>query len=308
MKKKLAFSLIPLMALIMTGCVMYNGQGKPGTKSSAAPSSGEPGTSSVEPTSSGEPMSSLPSSSSDAGPASSSSTPTPTPTPEPVSGEDLPAGTAVKVYLVFGEYGKYKGNLVNTGVESLFLEHTIEYSAKVGEDLPGKADVTSTVEGSEFVAWTSYNNDGKLTEYTKVPGRHDKILYASFSGGNGQGGGQTPTPTPDPDPTPTPSDEKVTVTLNVTYDAGMGVGVYLVGDFCEWSPANNNVIKFNWTEGNVWTATKEVYKDTTYRCKLVTAPYEFPSQVYTWEKDGADNERVITFSKTETINLEWGNY
>lgn len=311
MKKKLLLLLVPMMAMVMTGCVKYNGQGKNGPKSSsAAPDSQQSDSSSEEPasssadTSSSEPAPS--SSSASSNPSSSSSEVNP---PTPVDGEDVPAGTQVKVYLVFGEYGKYKGNSVNTGIDSLFLEHAMEYDAKVGDDLPGKADVTSSVTGSEFVAWTSYNNDGKLTEYSKVPASYDKILYASFSGGNGQGGGGQGggggSVTPEPDPGP---QERVTVTLNVTYETAMGEGVYLVGDFCDWTPASNLSLKFEWSAGNVWTKTIEVNKDTVYHCKLVIAPYDLPSQVYKWEKEGEGNERTITFSSSTTLNLEWGNY
>ena len=307
MKKKLLF-LVPLMAIIMTGCVKYNGQGKNGPKSSTEPASQE-SQNSENPASSEGPVSS------ESGSQQSSENPTSSQTPSstPASGENLPAGTAVKVYLVFGEYGKYKGNFVNTSVDSLFLEHTMEYSAKVGEDLPGKADVTSSVEGSKFVAWTAYNNDGKLTEYTKVPATYDKVLYAKFSDGSGQSSSSSSpsgsqSSNPDQSQPSTPSEEKVTVTMNVTYDTGEGSGIYLVGDFCEWSPANNNALKFNWSEGNVWTITKEFYKGTTYRCKLVKAAFEFPSQVTAWEKEGEGNERTITFDSDKTLNFVWGEY
>lgn len=307
MKKKLLFLLVPMMAMIMTGCVKYNGQGKNGSKSSKEPQSQQSSESSGEPASSADPAGDS-STSSQSGDSSSSSSQTPTPEP-PVSGEDLPEGTAVKVYLVFGEYGLYKGNSVNTGIDSLFLEHTIELQTKVGADLPGKADVTSSVTGSEFVSWTAYNNDGKLTEYTKVPAVYDKILYASFSGGNGQGGGSSGGggggQTPDPEP---PSQDKVTINFSVTYHVEEGTGVYLVGDFCEWKPDNGNAIKFDWSEGDVWVASREIYKGTTYRCKLVTAPYNVPSYVYTWEKEGEGNERQITFNESTNMNLSWGNY
>ena len=165
---------------------MYNGQGKPGASKDKTPTQ----TSSVDPVSySIEP-----------------STP-----PAPHGGGEsqpvVPPETSVKVYLVFGENGLYKGNPVTTNNANLFLEHVMEITAKVGEDLPGKADVTSSVSGSTFVAWTAYNNDGKLTEYTKVPEVDNKILYASFTGGQGgahsgggsqggggQGQGETPQP------------------------------------------------------------------------------------------------------------------
>ena len=74
MKKKLL--LMPLLAFMMTGCVLYNGQGKPGTKSSAAPQD-----SSVIPTSDNSqlPPSSMPGSQSQPAPSSSQN-----PEPAPV--------------------------------------------------------------------------------------------------------------------------------------------------------------------------------------------------------------------------------
>ena len=192
MKKKLLFVLIPLIMASLSGCVKYNGQGKPGKKSSQPEGASEvvPGESSeVTPTSGNE--------NSSIAPGSSQNIPDPTP-----SGDELPKGTEVTVYLVFGEYGKYQGNLVESKIESLFLEHTIEFKAKVGDLLPND-EVTSSVTGSHFVCWVSYNNDGKLTEYLKVPGYQNKILYASFTGGQGGGqggnhggGGEVVPPTP----------------------------------------------------------------------------------------------------------------
>ena len=190
MKKKLLFVLIPLILASLSGCVKYNGQGKPGKKSSSeqTPDTSEvqPGSSDVIPSSTEEPSSSV----------------APQPSSEPVSSDELPKGTEVKVYLVFGEYGLYQGNPVNNKIESMFLEHAIEYSAKVGDLLPND-EVTSSVSNSHFVCWIAYNNDGKLTEYLKVPGYQNKILYASFTGGSGGGqsgnhggGGEVVPPTP----------------------------------------------------------------------------------------------------------------
>ena len=182
MKKKLL--LMPLLMLVMTGCVMYNGQGKPGTKSSAAPQNSE---TSIPGDNSQVMPSSQPGNESQPAPSSNQN-----PQPQPVDNNELPAGTAVKVYLVFGPHGLYKGNAVNTNIEKLFLEHAMELEAKVGDELPGREDVTSNVTNSKFITWVSYNNDGKLTEYIKVPGHQNKILYASFSGGNGDSGSSTP--------------------------------------------------------------------------------------------------------------------
>ena len=194
MKKKLLVLLVPFLLVGLSSCVKYNGQGKPGKKSSED-----------APTESSVPA---PEGSSDAAPIScidnSSAVPgssTVIPDPEP-SADELPKGTEVKVYLVFGEYGKYKGDFVNTKIPSMFLEHAMEFTAKVGDLLPND-DVTSSVDGSHFVCWVAYNNDGKLTEYLKVPGYQNKILYASFTGGNGGGssgqhggGGDIVPPTP----------------------------------------------------------------------------------------------------------------
>lgn len=177
MKKKLLSLLIPMFLIGLTGCVKYNGQPKDSSKEKIIPSSAEPISYSIEP-----------------------STP-----PEPhgagESGDPVDVGASVKVYLVFGENGLFEGNPVSDKVESKFLEHTKEITANVGSDLPGKDKVTSSVKGSTFVAWTAYNNDGKLTEYTKVPAVDGKILYASFTGGEGgshSGGGSSGGETPQP--------------------------------------------------------------------------------------------------------------
>ena len=200
---------MPLLILGMTGCVKYNGQGKPGKSSNSqsqvssdasSVNSGESSISSASEASSGSNADS-----SSVAPASSSSQ---TPSSQETNADELPKGTQVKVYLVFGEYGKYKGTAVNSKVASLFLEHTMELTANVGDALPGADDVTSSVSGSKFVAWTAYNNDGKLTSYTKVPGYKDKILYASFSGGQGgsysgnSGSGSSETPSSPASDTP----------------------------------------------------------------------------------------------------------
>ena len=172
MKKKLLVLLMPLLLFGLTGCVLYNGQGKP-SKSSAAPKESSQVTPSGD-NSSGEP------SSTPSGDASSV-----TPQSSVVDPDALPKGTDVKIYLVFGEYGLYQNEEVDDKVPELFLEHTIEYQGKVGDLLPTDKEVTSSVEGSKFLRWVAYNDDGKLTEYIKVPGYDNKILYAWFSGGNG---------------------------------------------------------------------------------------------------------------------------
>ena len=182
MKKKVLFLLIPLLLTGLSGCVKYNGQPKSSSKEKITPSSAEPVNYTIEP-----------------------ETP-PAPHGAGETGDPVDSNASVKVYLVFGVNGKLDGNAVNDSVKieeenhRLFLEHAKEITATVGSDLPGKDRVTSSVSQSTFVAWTAYNNDGKLTEYTKVPAVDGKVLYASFTGGSGgphsgssgqsQGGGE----------------------------------------------------------------------------------------------------------------------
>ena len=209
MKKNKLFLLISLIAMGLSSCVMYNGQGKPG----ASKSKEQQQSSTVEPISQGE---SIP----------SQEMPEP---PHHTDPEDLVDGTDVTVYLVFGEYGKLDGEFVTTRVETpLFLEHTLTLATKVGQDLPGKDRVKSSVPHSEFVAWTAYNNDGKLTEYAKVPAINGKILYASFNGGEGGKHGNTDVePTPQPTPTFDPS---TTGTLPTSgYGFRFSDGSYMAG-------------------------------------------------------------------------------
>ena len=179
MKKKVLLLLIPLLISGLSGCVKYNGKGKPGKSST-------PSSASVAPSSD---ESSNPSSSS----SSSSSVTPPDPAPHG-QGDDADEGAKITIYLVYGQYALLDGQPVNDNVESLFLEHAQKVEeAVVGSDLPGKDRVTSVVEKSKFKTWAMYKNDGKLTEYTKVPAIKNAILYAIFEGGKGgeQSGGGT---------------------------------------------------------------------------------------------------------------------
>ena len=173
MKKKLFILLMPLLLFGLTGCVLYNGQGKP-SKSSAAPKSN-----------SSEVVNS--DSNNDSGKSNEGSEVSSVAPTSSVDPDALPKGTEVKVYLVFGEYGLYNKEPVTGKNETLFLEHVKELTAKVGDLLPTDKEVTSSVTNSKFLRWVAYNDDGNLTEYIKVPGYDNKILYAWFSGGNGGG-------------------------------------------------------------------------------------------------------------------------
>lgn len=152
----------------------------------------------------------------------------------------------VTTYLVIGENGRYKGQ-PGKDIASLYLENTVEFIAKVGEDLPTKEDVTSTVNGSEFKYWQAYNGGGALTQYDKVPNARGKILYACFGGGEG-----SVTPEPDPE----------VPTGNITLYFAFGV---------EWtSPADEKVyMGTNNSPETFTTATKQA--DGSYKA---TVPFK----------------------------------
>ena len=131
-------------------------------------------------------------------------TPGPGPTPQPDDPNAPKEGEEVTTYLVIGEYGLYtylENEEVKTvkgqDIPELYLEYAIKFDAKVGDDLPTEENITSTVSGSEFQGWKSYEGTGALVTHTKVPAARGKILYASFGGG--QGGVPVP-PEPQPEP------------------------------------------------------------------------------------------------------------
>ena len=277
MKKKLFFLLIPLVISGMTGCVKYNGRGK-SRRSTSTPAE----TTSVAPSGSSSKQGK---------------------TSEPVS-DELPIGTEVKVYLVFGPNGLYKGNPVNTTIDALFLEHAMELTTKVGDHLPTRDDVTSSVSGSKFAAWTSYNNDGKLTEYTKVPGYDKKILYASFTGGGGQGGGGSSSSQPSGGGSGSSSQAPATLTYTVTglqswvRDDGCVIFAWVWGaqDGGSWKSltfGNNNDASF--------TVDNALDGFLLARCKEGTTQPD-------WNKHGDDHSVGRVYNQTNNINCTAGVY
>lgn len=167
MNKKILLFL-PLAAMMLSGCVMYNGKPPVNKEDQSTEPDDEtnPG-GDVTPSGGGD------------------NTPV---TPVVPTGE-------VTTYLVLGEQGRYRGNK-GTDVDSLFLENTITFKANVGTNLPGSDEISSTA-GSNFICWQAYEGDGSTKQYNSVPAIDGKILYAKFSGGNGSGGGgggSTPTP------------------------------------------------------------------------------------------------------------------
>ncbi len=175
MNKKLLL-LFPLIALGVSSCVKYNGKDPKADKSSAESETSESASSEGSSSSSEEGSGSSGSESSESSSEGSSEE------EEPTFGEE------VTTYLVLGEYGLFRGE-PGTTVPDKFLENTISYKAKIGSPLPTKTDITTTVSGSSFVCWQTYENTGSPKEYSVVPAKEGVILYAKFSGGSGGGGG-----------------------------------------------------------------------------------------------------------------------
>ena len=173
MKKVLLTSLLlPLTAVLLSGCVMYNGKDKDGNPI---------GGSTSEPTSA--PTTSEPTSEPTSGDTSDGE-PTSTPTSAPTS---LPEGS-VNVYLNLGVTGLYEG-AKGEAIESQYVEYGKALQLQIGSALPGKDKVTSTVTGSQFDYWVVR---GTQNVVTTVPAE-DCVLIAIFNGGGG--GQQDVTPT-----------------------------------------------------------------------------------------------------------------
>ncbi len=173
MNKKILL-LLPLASLILSGCVMYNG------KDPNASTDDSQSTDTTTDSTTSEDNSNSSSSSSGGGE-----------TPDTPDTPNVPTGD-VTTYLVLGEYGLYQGKK-GSDIESLFLENTITLTTSVGNDLPGKEDVTST-SNSTFKYWQAYEGGGAPVVYNSVPAEDGKILYAVFENGDGS---SSVTPAPD---------------------------------------------------------------------------------------------------------------
>lgn len=174
MNKKLLL-LFPLIAMGISSCVKYNG--KDPQKDKVKP---DVTSETSDDTSSG-------SDTSDTSDTSSSDTSS-SEDPSSSEGDEPTFGEEVTTYLVLGEYGLFRGSQGTSIGEPLYLENTIAYKALIGSPLPSKADITTTVSGSSFVCWQTYENTGSPKEYSVVPAKEGVILYAKFSGGQGGGG------------------------------------------------------------------------------------------------------------------------
>jgi hypothetical protein len=175
MNKKLLL-LFPLIAMGISSCVKYNG--KDPQKDKVKP---DVTSETSDDTSSG-------SDTSDTSDTSSSDTSS-SEDPSSSEGDEPTFGEEVTTYLVLGEYGLFRGSQGTSIGEPLYLENTIAYKALIGSPLPTKADITTTVSGSSFVCWQTYENTGSPKEYSVVPAKEGVILYAKFSGGSGGEGG-----------------------------------------------------------------------------------------------------------------------
>ena len=107
-------------------------------------------------------------------------------------------------------------------------------------------------------------------------------------------------------------EETIELTLKVEYNAQYGQRVYLVGDFCNWDPADEDAIAFEYDEeNNIWVAQVDAVVGQEIHCKLVVAAYDDPdiTDFAIWEVEGQDNERVFTIPNQDaTVTLVWGRY
>ena len=238
MNKK-ALLILPLASLILSGCVMYNG--KDPNQSDTTTETTSPDETSTSETSSSD-------TSSEGGSSTTSN--------EPIN----PSGK-VTIYLVLGQYGLYNGNKGQDIIDK-YIENAVVFTEDIGSALPTSKEITSTVTGSTFLCWQSYDGGGATKEYTTVPSEDGKILYALFTGGSGSG--DTPAPTPDSGTTlPTSgygilfSDNKYAVgTLQSDTDA-QGRTQYLISNYS--FKANEQFKLYDFTNKGGWVENLDSY-------------------------------------------------
>lgn len=120
-------------------------------------------------------------------------------------------------------------------------------------------------------------------------------VYGKSEGGEGGEGGE---------------EQVASVSISVSHNVDFGNRVYLVGDFCNWDPADENAIALEYDEAEgIWYGRFEAKVGDILHCKLVVAAYDDPTEVYDWEKEGVDNERIIEITDpTMQLDLLWGDY
>ena len=107
-----------------------------------------------------------------------------------------------KTYLMLSPFGylSLPGAPVKGDVSDEFLENTVVWTGDSGTALPGKDTVKTTVNGATFRCWALYNEDNDdnvwFDEITTVPAVEGMALKAIFDGtdaggnsGGGSGGG-----------------------------------------------------------------------------------------------------------------------
>ena len=101
------------------------------------------------------------------------------------------------------------------------------------------------------------------------------------------------------------------VTFNVEHHVEYGQRVYLVGDFCNWDPADKNAIALTCEENSdVWTAEVDsFFLYDTINCKFVVAAWENPNleSFAIWEDSSLDAKRTIFINNSNlVVGATWG--
>ena len=200
-------------------------------------------------------------------------TPSPKPGPDGPDGPDVPVVTNVTTYLVLSPVGLYK-NAKGTNIESKFIENAVEFVAEPGTDLPGKEDVTSTTQGVDFVSWLCYEGTGAPVEYTKVPDKSGKILYASF-----ETNGEIPEAEGD-------TEDSYVFTLNTQLENGEG----------NWQVDDVAIFAYVWKEG------VDGYNDSIKLSKASDSHYTFELS-----KDEEYDHVLFARMPAGSEELEWGS-
>lgn len=95
-------------------------------------------------------------------------------------------------YLVLGQNGLYNGEKGQT-FEQLYLENTVSLELAIGDALPTKEEITSSIKDVTFTSWAVYEDGGALNFYTSAPSEA-RILYAMYDytgSGEDVGGGES---------------------------------------------------------------------------------------------------------------------
>lgn len=179
--------------------------------------------------------------------------------------ETIEKSEPVDTYLVLSSIGLYNGSK-GRNIEDKMLENAVVYTAKPGENLPTKDEI-SAVSGSNgvFEGWVCYEGTGFPTVYTTVPSVNGIILYATFKNSDG-----TPTESPSNPISPetyTAIYLDATVKLNesdeLTWASGdaaitMYVWSFTTGDY-QWIKMTNNGTGIYYANVNIDKYTNVIF-------------------------------------------------